>query len=42
MDPAERAASFHTKSVWKRIAVVVAGPVANFLLAPLASPTNLT
>ncbi|RVU17130.1 RIP metalloprotease RseP [Methylobacterium oryzihabitans] len=33
MDPAERAASFHTKSVWKRIAVVAAGPIANFLLA---------
>ncbi|GJD51694.1 Metalloprotease MmpA [Methylobacterium crusticola] len=33
MDPAERAVSFHGKSVWKRIAIVAAGPVANFLLA---------
>lgn len=33
MSAAERAVSFHHKPVWKRAAVVAAGPVANFLLA---------
>ncbi len=33
MTPEERALSFHAKPVWKRAAVVVAGPVANFILA---------
>jgi regulator of sigma E protease len=33
MSPQEREHSFHHKSVGKRAAVVVAGPVANFLLA---------
>ena len=33
MDPAERAVSFHHKSVAKRAAIVAAGPIANFLLA---------
>lgn len=30
---AERGQAFHTKSVWRRAATVVAGPAANFLLA---------
>lgn len=33
MNPAERAVSFHAQNVWKRIAIVAAGPIANFLLA---------
>ncbi|MDB5511333.1 MAG: rseP [Enterovirga sp.] len=33
MSPAERAQSFHHKSLAKRAAIVAAGPVANFLLA---------
>lgn len=33
MTPAERAGSFHAKPVWKRAAVVAAGPIANFILA---------
>lgn len=33
MDPAERAQSFPAKSVGRRAATVVAGPVANFILA---------
>ena len=33
MSAAERAVSFHHKPVWKRAAVVAAGPIANFLLA---------
>lgn len=33
MSESERASSFHTKPLWQRAAVVVAGPVANFLLA---------
>ncbi|ACL56524.1 RIP metalloprotease RseP [Methylobacterium nodulans] len=33
MSAAERAVSFHTQNVWKRIAIVAAGPAANFLLA---------
>jgi regulator of sigma E protease len=33
MTPEERAGSFHLKPLWQRAAVVVAGPVANFLLA---------
>ena len=31
--PAEAHRAFNRKSVWRRIAIVVAGPVANFLLA---------
>lgn len=33
MSPEERAGSFHAKPLWQRAAVVVAGPVANFILA---------
>ncbi len=33
MTPEQRAGSFHLKPVWKRAAVVAAGPIANFLLA---------
>jgi len=33
MSAAERAVSFHHKSVWKRAAIVAAGPIANFILA---------
>src|SRR5262249_49825479 len=33
MNSAERAISFHFQPVWKRAAIVVAGPLANFLLA---------
>jgi len=33
MSPQERAISFHHKPVWKRAAIVAAGPIANFLLA---------
>jgi regulator of sigma E protease len=33
MTPEERAVSFHCSPVWKRAAVVAAGPIANFLLA---------
>lgn len=33
MNPDERAQSFPAKSVWRRAATVVAGPVANFILA---------
>jgi regulator of sigma E protease len=29
----ERARAFHLKAVWQRFAIVLAGPVANFLLA---------
>lgn len=36
MTPEERAVSFHHKRVGQRAAVVVAGPVANFLLAIFA------
>ncbi|TDO06117.1 MULTISPECIES: sigma E protease regulator RseP [Halomonas] len=36
VDPAERHLAFNNKSVWQRIAVVVAGPLANFLLAIVA------
>src|ERR671912_2019161 len=35
LTPAERAVSFHHKSVGKRAAIVAAGPIANFLLAIL-------
>jgi regulator of sigma E protease len=35
VDPSERAAAFNRQSVWKRIAIVSAGPLANFLLAVL-------
>jgi regulator of sigma E protease len=33
MSPQERAVSFPTQKVWKRAAIVAAGPVANFILA---------
>lgn len=33
MTPEERAGAFQTKPLWKRAAVVAAGPIANFLLA---------
>jgi len=33
VDPAERHLAFNTQSVWKRIAIVIAGPIANLLLA---------
>jgi regulator of sigma E protease len=33
MTPEERAVSFHAKPLWQKSAVVVAGPMANFLLA---------
>ena len=33
MTPEEREGSFHAKPVWKRAAVVAAGPAANFILA---------
>lgn len=33
MTPAERAVSFQAQPVWKRAAIVAAGPVANFILA---------
>lgn len=33
MSAAERAVSFHHKSVWRRAAIVAAGPIANFILA---------
>ena len=33
MTPEERAGSFHSKPLWRRAAVVAAGPIANFLLA---------
>jgi len=33
LSAAEREGSFHAKPVWKRAAIVAAGPIANFLLA---------
>ncbi|WP_043529310.1 sigma E protease regulator RseP [Litchfieldella xinjiangensis] len=36
VDPAEHHRAFNRKSVWQRIAIVVAGPLANFLLAIVA------
>ena len=33
LEPAERARSFHAKPVWQRFLIVLAGPMANFLLA---------
>ena len=33
MDPRERAISFPTQALWKRAAIVAAGPIANFILA---------
>lgn len=36
VDPSERHRSFNTQSVWARIAIVAAGPIANFLLAIVA------
>lgn len=35
MTASERVQSFHHQSVWRRMAIVAAGPVANFLLAIL-------
>src|SRR5690606_2075332 len=35
LDESERAQAFNRQSVWKRIAIVVAGPVANLLLCIL-------
>jgi regulator of sigma E protease len=35
VDPAERHRAFNQQSVWRRIAIVAAGPIANFLLAVL-------
>jgi regulator of sigma E protease len=35
VDPAERHRAFNQQSVWRRIAIVAAGPIANFLLAIL-------
>jgi regulator of sigma E protease len=35
LDPELRARSFHLKPVWQRFLIVLAGPVANFLLAIL-------
>ena len=35
VDPSERASAFNCQSVWRRIAIVSAGPLANFLLAIL-------
>ena len=34
-EPADKARAFNNKSVWQRIFIVLAGPVANFLLAAL-------
>lgn len=43
MSPEERAVSFHCQPVWKRAAVVAAGPIANFILAiAVFSAMNLT
>jgi len=36
VDAAERHLAFNTQSVWKRIAIVAAGPAANFLFAIVA------
>ena len=33
VDPAERHRAFNCQSVWRRIAIVAAGPIANFVLA---------
>jgi regulator of sigma E protease len=42
MSPADRAVSFFYQPVWKRAAVVAAGPIANFLLAiVIFSATNV-
>ena len=35
VDPAERHRAFNCQSVWRRIAIVSAGPIANFVLAVL-------
>src|SRR5690606_5377675 len=35
VDPALQAQTFNGKTVWQRIAIVLAGPVANLLLAAL-------
>lgn len=35
MSPAERAVAFDGKSVWRRAAIVAAGPIANFVFAVL-------
>lgn len=39
MTAAERAVSFHHQVLWKRAAIVAAGPVANFILAILVFAT---
>lgn len=36
VDPAEQDQAFNRKTVWQRIAIVAAGPLANFLLAIVA------
>lgn len=36
VDPAEQGQAFNRKNVWQRIAIVAAGPLANFLLAIVA------
>lgn len=36
VDPADRPYAFNNKSVWQRMAIVVAGPLANFVLAVAA------
>ena len=35
LTPEEKAGRFHSKPIWKRAAVVAAGPIANFILAIL-------
>ena len=35
VDPRDRARAFNNKTVWQRILIVAAGPVANFLLAAI-------
>ena len=39
LTPAERSVSFHHKPVWRRAAVVFAGPAANFIFAALVFAT---
>jgi regulator of sigma E protease len=33
MSPEQRRENFHTQPIWPRMAIVAAGPVANFILA---------
>ncbi len=42
MAPSERQHSFHFQTVWRRAAIVVAGPLANFILAILIFATIFT